>query len=70
VSFTTLEFPNKVFETIAEYDTYVELRKKIIERLKKHKERTRTRVVKVVNSIKKNDPIIQLLLWILQSQKT
>ena len=70
MAFTTREFPNKVFENLTEYNTYIELRKKIIERLRTKRHENKARVVKVKSALRQKDPLVQMLLWILQSQKT
>jgi len=70
LAFTTQEFPNKVFENQKEYNAYLELRKKIIEQLRTKSHGTKPRVVKVSGAIRQKDPLVQMLLWILQSQTT
>lgn len=70
MAFTTKEFPNKVFENQKEYNAYLELRKKIIEQLRTKSHGIKPRTVKVSGTIRQKDPLVQLLLWILQSQKT
>ena len=71
LAFTTREFPNKVFENQKEYNTYLELRKKIVEQLRKKTHSNKIRVVKVKSALRKKDPLVQLLLlWISQLQKT
>jgi hypothetical protein len=71
MSFDTKQFPNKVFENFEEYFAYIELRKKIIDRLKHSSEEGKVRVLKVASILKKDSQELQqILLWILSSLKT
>ena len=70
MAFTTQEFPNKVFENQKEYNTYMELRKKIVKQLRTRVHVDKPRVVKVKGALRQKDPLVRLILWILQSQRT
>lgn len=71
MAFTTKEFPHHTFENIKEYENYLSLRKTIAEKLKLASRDKRTRVLKVLSIIKKDDPILnQLIQWILKFLKT
>lgn len=71
MAFHTKEFPNKVFDSFEEYYACIDLKKRIAERLKTLSGEKRTRLVKALRVIKKDDPILQSLYqWILKFLKT
>lgn len=67
MAFSTVEFPNKVFEDFEEYNEYLVLRTKIINNLKTKTGKKSMRVVKVANILKGNSLLAQALkAWISQ----
>jgi hypothetical protein len=67
LAFTTREFPQKVFENLTEYNSYVENRKQVMEKMRSKKEGVR--VVKV-DTVVRNEDILRFLEWISRYQKT
>ena len=67
MAFSTVEFPNKVFEDFEEYNEYLVLRTKIINNLKTKTGKKSMRVVKVASILKGNSLLAQTLkAWISQ----
>jgi len=71
MAFTTRSFPNKVFESLTEYDEYLKFRTTVQQRLVSKIRSNPARVVKVAGAIRKEDPIYKTLqLWISQLERT